>query len=452
MKRKEIYVQGGNSVENSIGQASGLLGLHDWEMLGKTESENDCQIWARYLALPKACQHCGCISKFYRHGTKAQVYKDMPIRHKRVGILVDRPRFRCLECNRTFLQRLPDMDEKHIMTKRLVKHIQDQARLRQNTFVRIAEDVGVDEKTVRNVFKTHWDEVQAYFKVEAPEHLCIDEVHVDRAARFIALDGDERRVIDLLPDRKKETVAEWLRGLQNKERVKVVCMDMSHYYRSAVETELPNAVIVIDKFHITRMASKSLEEVRMQVRYALRKRIKEENQDKPVRRRGRPKLGEIDDSGRNKELIDLHRKRFILLHREADLDDEDSALLKVWKNDYPLIAEAHRLKEEFLDIWKMNSRKEAEARYSDWKVSIPDDLKKPFRFVTIPMQTWNGVIWNYFDHPYTNGFTEAANNHVKTVYRQGYGYSFDTLRAKVLNRGGVHKARRPKYGIDFKHG
>lgn len=38
----------------------------------------------------------------------------------------------------------------------------------------------------------------------------------------------------------------------------------------------------------------------------------------------------------------------------------------------------------------------------------------------------------YFDYRYTNAFTESANNIIKTIEKQGHGYSFEVLRAMCL--------------------
>lgn len=53
----------------------------------------------------------------------------------------------------------------------------------------------------------------------------------------------------------------------------------------------------------------------------------------------------------------------------------------------------------------------------------------------------------YFDHsPLTNAYTEALNGLVKTANRLGRGYSFEVLRAKVLETGGLQRVPRPAYG------
>ena len=76
--------------------------------------------------------------------------RDMPMHGRRVGIYIDTRRFRCRICEKTFYEPLPEVNEKRLMTQRLVDWIGKQAVKR--TFSSIAEEVGIDEKTVRLVF------------------------------------------------------------------------------------------------------------------------------------------------------------------------------------------------------------------------------------------------------------------------------------------------------------
>jgi transposase len=58
---------------------------------------------------------------------------------------------------------------------------------------------------------------------------------------------------------------------------------------------------------------------------------------------------------------------------------------------------------------------------------------KPFRVVKTAFATGSRYILNYFDDQrVTNAFTESFNAKVRAVYRNGRGYTFERLRAKVL--------------------
>jgi transposase len=46
---------------------------------------------------------------------------------------------------------------------------------------------------------------------------------------------------------------------------------------------------------------------------------------------------------------------------------------------------------------------------------------------------WKGIL-NSFDCPYTNGFTEGANNKIKVLKRNAYGYhNFRRFRNHILH-------------------
>lgn len=68
---------------------------------------------------------------------------------KRVGIYVNRQRYKCRECSETFFEKLPDMDVNRSVTNRLINWIQDASL--EKTLTSVADEIGVDEKTVRNI-------------------------------------------------------------------------------------------------------------------------------------------------------------------------------------------------------------------------------------------------------------------------------------------------------------
>src|SRR5690625_7129438 len=79
---------------------------------------------------------------------------------KRVGINVNRQRYKCRECNETFFENLSDMDVNRSVTNRLINWIQ-QASL---------------EKTVRNIFNDYVAELEAQTEFRTPKWLGLDEV------------------------------------------------------------------------------------------------------------------------------------------------------------------------------------------------------------------------------------------------------------------------------------
>ena len=185
---------------------------------------------------------------------------DTPMHGKRVAVHVMRQRWRCRECNGTFQQLLPEMDEKRNMTRRLVDYIQQRSLVR--TFTEVADDVGVNEKTVRNVFREYVALLEEDREIETPTWLGIDELFLIRKPRCIFTNVKKRSIVDLLAKRDKLTVSKWLTNLPQKATVEVVTMDMWKPYRDAAQALLPAAKVVVDKFHVVRMANKCLDDTR----------------------------------------------------------------------------------------------------------------------------------------------------------------------------------------------
>lgn len=393
-----------------------LLNLPHWIVLEVKESRHDYAVEARYAAETAACPHCQATT-LYGHGLVRQTVMDVPSHGKRVGVNLLRTRWRCRACNRTFAQPIPDIDDRSHMTRRLVGYIEQQAIRR--TFTSIADEVGVHERTVRRLFAAYVAHMDQTVTFPTPEWMGMDEVHLLRKPRFIVTNLKERTVVAVQAERSKKAVMAYLKALPDKDRVQVVSMDMWTPYRDAVKAHLPHAAIVIDKFHVVRMASQCLDAVRKQVRSGL------------------------TATQRRKLMHD----RFILLRRTADLKPEQVVTRDAWLKSFPELAEAYRLKEEFYHLYALLSKEAAWEAFQAWEKSASREMKTAFKPLLTAVYNWRTEIFAYFDHRATNALTEALNGIAKNLNRNGRGYSFEAIRAKMLYAPQVQK--RPKYGNDF---
>ena len=243
----------------------------------------------------------------------------------------------------------------------------------------------------------------------------IDEIHLIKP-RGVISNIHNNTVVEILIDRNKKTVIDYLFSLNNRDEVQYVAMDMWRPYRDAVEAVLPHVKIVVDKFHVVRMANDAMEKARKSLRANL----------EPKQRRG------------------LMHDRFVLLKRSRELDDKSALLLDGWTRNFPLLAEAYRLKEEFFEIYDAPSRHEALMRYEAWSKSIPTELREHFQPILTAWSNWQPCIFEYFEHKIKNAYTESLNSLIRVMSRLGRGYSFEALRAKILFTEGAHKVIKPK--------
>lgn len=202
--------------------------------------------------------------------------------------------------------------------------------------------------------------------------------------------------------------------MPNKDRIETVCMDRWRPYQEAVKIVLPDARIVIDKFHVVRYASEALEAARKE----LRKNLTE------------------------KQRKTLMHDRFALLKRPKNLSAHEQLVLGHWLT-YPLMKLAYELKEEFYNLFDNSTcRQAAEHEYERWLKRITHEIKPYFEPIKRAVENWYEEIFSYFDlllNPVTNAYTECLNGIIKLINRNGRGYKFEALRAKILFSEGAHK-------------
>jgi transposase len=99
----------------------------------------------------------------------------------------------------------------------------------------------------------------------------------------------------------------------------------------------------------------------------------------------------------------------------------------------------YSFKESFYKIYDSSDKYEALDRYQVWELSFPPNMRDAFAQLIKAWRNWQPYILNYFEHKITNAYTESLNNLIRVANRNGRGYSFDVLRAKMLFAEGVSK-------------
>ena len=69
------------------------------------------------------------------------------------------------------------------------------------------------------------------------------------------------KLMNVLKNDRKDTLDNWLKTVDSK-RISEVCIDMRRMFLYSVEEYLPEAKIVVDKFHVVAYANKAMDEVR----------------------------------------------------------------------------------------------------------------------------------------------------------------------------------------------
>jgi len=396
-----------------------LLNLPGWQIIACEEDEDRYVIQASPCCPRSSCPACGSIRAF-KHGSDAQTLHDLPCHGKRVTISVNRQRYQCVACRKTWFEALPEVDERYFATARLVRYVQRQALTRP--FVAVAAETGIDEKTARLWFHDSIAELEQALPRSMPQVMGLDEIYLLGQPRAVFTDLKARQIVEMLPERKKEVISRYLAALSGKDRIQICVIDMHRPYLDVLHDHLPHVQIVIDKFHVLKQLGEAVERVRKEVRAELSDRA----------RRG------------------LMHDRFLLHKRHKDLTAQQLFILESWLGQFPRLAAAYWRKEDFYKVYEACTHEDALARYTAWMKKVEESqVTDAFEEFIQTVERWRDFIFNYFIHRYTGGFVEGANSLVRSVDRAGRGYSFAVLRARLLH--GQHllrQTRRPKPKAD----
>lgn len=383
-----------------------FLGLPYWRTIAYKKSEHDYEIIAEPLTLPE-CPKCGPDTALTPTGTLVRKFKDVPRDNCRAEVHFICQRFQC-SCGRNLTQPLPGLVEGRSISIRCALYIALECL--SKSFEEVAGKVGSSSTQAKELFADFVCLLEAERNVAVPEVLGIDGVCVGRRKHkrsyCLLTDITNSRVFDLLEKSTELTLARFLEQLADKEKIKIVVIDMSVGFLNAVKDIMEGVIVVIDPFHVLRMLNDAVTKF---------VRSKQEGMS-PAEHKRLMKGG----------------NRFLLLKRRFELTQKQKDQLGKWFLEIPEFKEAFDLKEAGYNIYKATSRKSAEERFEEFEKSMPEHLKPAFQGFLNTVKRWKPCIFNYFDHRVSNALTESTNRKIKTLQRLGPRTSFCVLRARLI--------------------
>ena len=220
---------------------------------------------ALYVSLPKkphTCPQCSEIT------TKVHDYRMQKFKHlkwfERLTILFYKRHRYAGACRKCFSEESPFVDKYQRYTKEL-NQVARIPSIKAKTFKEAREVLGTSSSTIIRRFKDVAKK-QLLGGVRLPKVIAIDEYKGDIDAgkfQLIIADAETHEPIDILPNRKKDTIKENL--YKYEADVEMVVIDMNPSFKAAVNQALGWPMIIADCFHFCRYIYWEIDEVRGKV-------------------------------------------------------------------------------------------------------------------------------------------------------------------------------------------
>jgi len=246
-----------------------LLSLPDLVVDGVELSPKRITLSCHVSTSQQACPHCLRPTAQVNQYTQRQV-RDLDISGRQVWLAVRMRQFSCPDCERYFTERLPFAEPGKSHTHRQAKWIFDCCA--RQPFTEVGALLDVNAKTVERIY---YRQVQANLdlpaRYAAVRRLGIDEIaHRKGKASYccVLVDLDRNIALDVLPKRTKKTlIAHFERlGPEFCTQIESVSFDMWPTYSTISKRFFPQAVHVVDRFHVVKTLNKALDVFRRKLR------------------------------------------------------------------------------------------------------------------------------------------------------------------------------------------
>ena len=376
-----------------------LLNLEDVII---TNVENICEELHISIELPRKkhiCPACGSATD-YVHDYRMQTIKDVPLA-RNTFLHLRKRRYRCT-CGKRFFEKNTFLPRYYRVTSRLVAEI-------IHAFEKVvpAKEIGC-HYNVSGMTAMRYFRCVNHKPTELPEVLSLDEFKGNSGGQkynSIVADPRNHKVIDILPNRYESDLIRYFSQFESRKNVKYFVCDMNPHFRQVGKICFKNAVVVADRYHVIRQAYWAME------------RVRKNEQNK------------LSASFRKY----FKKSKYLLMRPIEKLTEEEANKLALMLEISPRLADAYRLKNEFLTVIRSKSSAEGRKKLVDWLSSVEVMDLPEFRDCTKAYHNWFKEILNSMDVPWSNGFIEGCNNKTKVLKRVCFGMrNFRNFRNRIL--------------------
>jgi len=254
----------------------------------------------------------------------------------------------------------------------------------------------------------------------------VDEIHRGKGHNYMTLvyqlDDDNKRLLGVEKGREEKSLERFFdtfdagtketekpestektggteKKIKRSHEIQFVCSDMWKAYLNVIARRCPNALNILDRFHVKGHLTKAVNETR--------------------------KLDVAKLKAKKKEKV-LTRSKYIFLKNPENLTDKQAVKLQELLHCNLRVVRAYLMKEDFERFWSYKSPYFAGRFLHEWCVRAMRSKIEPMKKFVGTLRNHRELLMNWFkSQRLSSGIVEGFNNKVKLTVRKGYGYGSD---------------------------
>ena len=417
--------------------AARMLGLPGFMVLAAGEYGGELELLVETISTVGGCEGCGVVA--IPHGRREHVVRDVPSGGRPVTLVWRKRIWRCEEprCDRrTWSERSEAIRPKAALTERARMWATRRIGEDGDTVEDLRLELGVSWGTVMRAVREYGAPL-----VDDPDRLAgvvglgVDETAwlratATRSTRYVTgivdlSPGRPARLLDVVLGRSGRAYASWIGDREDSWRAGIgfAALDPFRGYATALRTELPHAVRVLDAFHVMRLGVQAVDEVRRRV------------QQQTLGHRGRtgdPLYGIRRELRRGADK--LSERALERVCTALDVGDPDGEVAAAWW-----------CAQQLRDVYRAASSEQGRQRAATVLEALLSCPVPELVRLGRTLRSWRSEWLASFDTGgASNGPTEALNLLIDKIRRLGHGFrNYDNYRLRLLLYCGVDWQTNP---------
>lgn len=285
------------------------------------------------------------------------------------------------------------------------------------TVAAIARIVGEHDTRLWRILQHYVEVARARANFAATARIGVDETSKAKGHDYITIfaDADQAKVLFVADGKDHKTVAAFKDDLiahgGDPTKITEVCLDMSQAFVKGVTSELPNAHLTFDKFHVIMLMNEAVDEVR-----------RKEQKDHP----------------------ELKKTRYSWLKNEENLKEAERERFHALKDSTLATARAYRIKTMLQGLY--NQPKElASGFFKRWHFWATHSRLEPVIRVAKTLKDHLDGIMRWFESGLSNGLLEGLNSLIQAAKARARGFrSAEKMKVVIYLLLGKLDFRLPK--------